>query len=167
MKDIYLDTNVLLRLFEDKSEKENAEKIVLLAKQDKVRLAISEWVINECVGGVQRKRNENKLTKQEAAEILTGIADLVEGKIEEVNLTLYPVTERVIRDSVTTIQEVRCNTAGDAIHVYVADRANCNYFVTADKGLASRIKNSGLRHKLVAVDIDELSDMLNFFSYFE
>jgi len=140
---------------------------VLLAKQDKVRLAISEWVINECVGGVQRKRNENKLTKQEAAEILTGIADLVEGKIEEVNLTLYPVTERVIRDSVTTIQEVRCNTAGDAIHVYVADRANCNYFVTADKGLASRIKNSGLRHKLVAVDIDELSDMLNFFSYFE
>jgi predicted nucleic acid-binding protein len=140
---------------------------VLLAKQDKVRLAISEWVINECVGGVQRKRNENKLTKQEAAEILTGIADLVEGKIEEVNLTLYPVTERVIRDSVTTIQEVRCNTAGDAIHVHVADRANCNYFVTADKGLASRIKNSGLRHKLVAVDIDELSDMLNFFSYFE
>lgn len=140
---------------------------MLLAKQDKVRLAISEWVINECVGGVQRKRNENKLTKQEAAEILTGIADLVEGKIEEVNLTLYPVTERVIRDSVTTIQEVRCNTAGDAIHVYVADRANCNYFVTADKGLASRIKNSGLRHKLVAVDIDELSDMLNFFSYFE
>lgn len=167
MKDIYLDTNVLLRLFEDKAGKENAEKIVLLAKQDKVRLAISEWVINECVGGVQRKRNENKLTKQEAAEILTGIADLVEGKIEEVNLTLYPVTERVIRDSVTTIQEVRCNTAGDAIHVYVADRANCNYFVTADKGLASRIKNSGLRHKLVAVDIDELSDMLNFFSYFE
>jgi predicted nucleic acid-binding protein len=167
VKDIYLDTNVLLRLFEDKAGKENAEKIVLLAKQDKVRLAISEWVINECVGGVQRKRNENKLTKQEAAEILTGIADLVEGKIEEVNLTLYPVTERVIRDSVTTIQEVRCNTAGDAIHVYVADRANCNYFVTADKGLASRIKNSGLRHKLVAVDIDELSDMLNFFSYFE
>lgn len=167
MKDIYLDTNVLLRLFEDKAGKENAEKIVLLAKQDKVRLAISEWVINECVGGVQRKRNENKLTKQEAAEILTGIADLVEGKIEEVNLTLYPVTERVIRDSVTTIQEVRCNTAGDAIHVYVADRANCNYFVTADKGLAGRIKNSGLRHKLVAVDIDELSDMLNFFSYFE
>jgi len=127
VKDIYLDTNVLLRLFEDKAGKENAEKIVLLAKQDKVRLAISEWVINECVGGVQRKRNENKLTKQEAAEILTGIADLVEGKIEEVNLTLYPVTERVIRDSVTTIQEVRCNTAGDAIHVYVADRANCNY----------------------------------------
>lgn len=167
MKDIYLDTNVLLRLFEDKTGKENAEKIVLVAKQDKVRLAISEWVINECVGGVQRKRNENKLTKQEAAEILTGIADLVEGKIEEVNLTLYPVTERVIRDSVNTIQEVRCNTAGDAIHVYVADRANCNYFVTADKGLASRIKNSGLRHKLVAVDIDELSDTLNFFSYFE
>ena len=150
MKDVYLDTNVLLRLYEDKPGKEIAEKIVLLAKQEKVRLAISEWVINECVGAVQRKRNENKLTAHEASEILTGIADLVEGKIEEVNLSLYPVSERVIRGSVATIQEVRCNSAGDAIHVYIADRANCNYFVTADKGLASRIKSSGLRHKLAS-----------------
>ena len=164
MTDVYLDTNILLRLYENKPGKENAERIVLLAKRDRIRLAISEWVINECVGAVQRKRNENKLTKKEAAEIIVGIADLIEGKIEEANLSLYPVTENVVRGSLVTIQNIACQSAGDAIHVYTADRAKCRYFITADKGLASRIKNSELRSKLVAVDIDELSDTLSFFS---
>lgn len=167
MKDVYLDTNVLLRLYENKSGKENAERIMLLAKKDKIRLAISEWVINECVAAVQRKRNESKLTKKEAAEILAGVADLVEGKIEEVNLSLYPVTENVVRNSLVTIQNIACQSAGDAIHVFTADKTNCNYFITADKGLASRIKGSGLRYKLEAVDIDELNDTLSFFSHYD
>jgi predicted nucleic acid-binding protein len=167
VKDIYLDTNVLLRLYENKPGKENAERFVLLAKQDKIKLAISEWIINECVAAVQKKRNEDKLTEKEAAEILAGIADLLEGKIEEVNLSLYPVTERVVRNSLLTIQAVKCQSAGDAIHVYTADKTNCHYFVTADKGLASKIKNSNIRHKLVAVDIDELNDVLAFFSQYD
>lgn len=167
MKDVYLDTNILLRLFENKSGTENAEKIVLLAKQGKIRLAISEWVINECVAVVQRKRNKNVVSEREASDTLAGIADLVEGKIEEVNLSLYPVTERVVRGSLTTIQDIMCNSANDAIHVYTADKTRCNYFITADKALASQIKKSNLSHRLTAVDIDDLNDTLTFFYHRE
>lgn len=167
MKDVYLDTSVILGLYEKRPRKENAEKFVLLAKQEQIRLAISEWVINECVGAVQRKRNENKLTKGEAAEILAGIADLLKGKIEEANLLLYPVTANIVRNSIATIQAVACQNAGDAIRVYTAYKTNCHYFVTGDEGLANKIKSSNLRHKLVAVDIDRLNDMINFFSQYD
>lgn len=167
MKDVYLDTYILLRLYEAKPEREDAEKIVLLAKQDKLRVAVSDWVINECVGAVQRKRNENKLSREEASKILDWLATLIEGKIEEVNLSLYPVTQNVVRDSVVTSQDVMSHSAGDAIHVYTADKTGCHYFVAADKGIASKIKNSGSRYKLVAVDIGELNDMLTFYSNFD
>ena len=76
MKEVYIDTNVILRLYENKSGKEDAEKIVLLARQGKIRLAISEWVINECVAAVQNKRNKNIISKE------AGIADLIEGNDE-------------------------------------------------------------------------------------
>jgi predicted nucleic acid-binding protein len=167
VKDVYLDTNILLRLYENKSGTEDAEKIVRLAKQDKIRLAISEWVINECVAAVQRKRNSNEISEREASEILAGIADLLEGKIEEVNLTLYPVTETVIRNSLVIIQDVMCNSANDAIHVYTADKTRCNYFITADKPLANQIKKSKLKHRLTAVDINDLNDTLTFFHHRE
>jgi predicted nucleic acid-binding protein len=167
LKEVYIDTNVILRLYENKSGKEDAEKIVLLARQGKIRLAISEWVINECVAAVQNKRNKNIISKEEAAEHLAGIADLIEGKIEEVNLSLYPVTEDVVRNSLITIQDVRCHSAGDAIHVYTADKSHCDYFVTAEEDLSNKIKVSNLGHRLSAVNIGDLNDLLSFLYHHE
>jgi predicted nucleic acid-binding protein len=140
---------------------------VLLARENKARLAISQWVINECVGAAQRKKNNNELSKHEVFEILTGITDLIEGKIEEADLSIYPISEDVITSSRTTIKDMECNTASDALHVYVADKSGCNYFITADNNLAMTMKKNGsLIQNLIPININEPDDMSKFFSDF-
>jgi predicted nucleic acid-binding protein len=161
VKTVYLDTNVILKLFfEEDLGREQAEAIALLAKQNKVKIAISQWVINECVAAVQRKKNKRKMTARNASEILTGIANMIEGKIEDINLSLYPITERVIDDSRTTVMETECETAGDALHVCVADKAKCDYFVTADKPLYDSLRNCSVNRRLIPLYILCESDML-------
>lgn len=104
------------------------------------------------------------MTDREASKILTGIADMMEGELEHVNLALYPITERVIMDSRTTILDTECENAADALHIHVADKANCLYFLTADKPLAETLKNSHLKHKLVAIHIQTRNDLLLLFT---
>jgi predicted nucleic acid-binding protein len=140
---------------------------VLLARQNKARLAISQWVINECISVVQRKKNDVDITDHEAFEILTSITDLIEGKIEEADLSIYPISENVITSSRATIMDIECNTAADALHVYVADKSGCDYFVTADNNLAMIMKkNRSLSQKLIPINLNETNDLLNFFSGF-
>jgi len=139
---------------------------VRLAKENKARVAISQWVINECVGAVQRKKNHNEYSDHEPFEIMTGIADMIEGKIEQIDLSLYPISEESIIASRTIILEIGCNTAADALHVYVADKSNCHYFVTADNSLADIMKRSSLRRKLITININEPNDILKLFSDF-
>jgi predicted nucleic acid-binding protein len=92
---------------------------------------------------------------------------MIEGKIEQINLSLYPISEQVIFGSRGTIFDVHCKNAADALHVYVADKSNCNYFITADIVLANVLKNSNLGYKLVTVDFTNTNDMSAFFSNFE
>jgi predicted nucleic acid-binding protein len=166
VKRVYLDTNVVLKLFpKDEAGKEQAEKIALLAKQNKITLCISQWVINECVAAVDRKKKEGGITDRQASEILTDIADMIEGHIEKMNVSLYPITEEVILDSRTMIMEAHCNSS-DALHLYVSDKSDCDYFVTADIQLALSIKNSKLGYRLKTVNIWEEADMKRFLSSF-
>jgi predicted nucleic acid-binding protein len=119
LKTIYLDTNVFLKLFfvEDFG-KEQAEKITLLAKQNKATVAISQGVINECIAAVERKKNEGKITEHQIYEILTSIADTIEGNIEQINLSIYPISEKVIFGSRATIMDIHCSHATDALHIF-------------------------------------------------
>lgn len=139
---------------------------MILARQNKARIAISQWVINESVAAVQRKKNEGKITDRQASEILTGIADTIEGKLENINLSLYPISEKEITDSRITIYETKCPHAPDALHIYVADKANCIHFVTADEQLADVLKKSPLKHKLITVHVGTSNDLSKLFEYF-
>jgi len=160
VKTIYLDTNVFLKLFfEEALGKEQAEEIIFLAKQNKATIAISQWVLNECVAAVEKKKKEGKMGDREASEVLTGIADLVEGQIEEISLSLYPITEQVIIGSRATMMEINCEYATDALHLYVADKANCNYFVTADNTLYITLSRSRLKMKLIPINLFNDIDM--------
>jgi predicted nucleic acid-binding protein len=97
---------------------------------------------------------------------LTGIADVIEGHLENINLSLYPITERVIADSRTTVFEMECSNAADALHVYIAKKANCHYFVTADEGLANILKKSS-NPNLIAIHIGTEYDLLVLFTALE
>ena len=103
------------------------------------------------------------MTDHESSEILTGIADMVEGQIEQINLSLYPISEKVVIDSRMTIMETQCENAVDALHLYIADKANCDYFVTADNTLYNTLNESDLRQKLIPINIWKASDMSQLF----
>jgi predicted nucleic acid-binding protein len=104
------------------------------------------------------------MNDHEASEILTGIADMIEGQIEQINLSLYPISENVVIYSRVTIAETNCEHATDALHLYIADKANCDYFVTADHTLYSTLNNSHLKLKLIPINISNVSDMSRLLS---
>lgn len=104
------------------------------------------------------------MSNHEASEILTGIADIIEGQIEQVNLSLYPISEDVVIDSRLTITETNCEYAADALHLFIADKANCEYFVTADHILYDTLSNCDLKLKLVPISISNASDMSRLLS---
>jgi predicted nucleic acid-binding protein len=143
---------------------EQAEQIVLQAKQYRSRIAISQWVLNECIAAVERKKKEGKMNDREASEVLTGIADIMEGQLEETEFSLYPVSENVVIDSRRTMTQTHCVYASDALHLYTADKANCDYFVTADHILYSTLANSVLKTKLVPINISNTSEMSRLLS---
>lgn len=104
------------------------------------------------------------MSNHEASEILTGIADMIEGQIEQINLSLFPISEDVVMDSRLTITETKCVYAADALHLYIADKANCDYFVTADHILYDTLNGCDLRLKLVPIDISNANEMLRLLS---
>jgi predicted nucleic acid-binding protein len=168
VKIVYLDSNVFLKVFfEEEFGKETIERILNLARKNKARIAVSQWVINESVAAVQRKKKEGRITRQETSVILNGIADIIEGYLEPINLSLYPINEEVIVGSRTTLFETECPSAADALHVYVADKANCDYFVTADEELACALKRSHLARKLIAIHALTPNDLMVLFSDLE
>jgi predicted nucleic acid-binding protein len=91
---------------------------------------------------------------------------MIEGKIEQINLSLYPISEDAIISSRTTTMEIRCNTAADALHVYVADKSDCHHFITADINLANILKRSNLAKKLIPINMNDTSDIFKLFSDF-
>jgi predicted nucleic acid-binding protein len=90
---------------------------------------------------------------------------MLEGSLENTNISLYPINEKVILGSRTTIMETGCHS-GDAIHLYTCDEAYCDYFITADKELTTLIRNSKLTYRLKVVDTGEDKDVENFLSNF-
>jgi predicted nucleic acid-binding protein len=107
LKKIYLDTNIFLKLFEkEESGKEKAERIILLAKRNKAIVAISQGVINESFAAVERKVIDSKITDRDASKIVTGIADMIEGKIEQINLSLYPIMTFLV-SSISSIMSLK------------------------------------------------------------
>jgi predicted nucleic acid-binding protein len=161
VKTLYLDTSAFIKLFiQEDLASETIEQIVLLAKQNKILIVISEWVTNESVAVVAKKLKKGDITRSEASEILNSIANAIEGSIEQLNLKLYAVSEEVVIGSRAVIQRVHPN-ASDALHLYIAEAANCDYFITADKALVDAIKKN--MQEMVPVDIGILDDVKRFF----
>lgn len=161
MKTVYLDTSAFFKLFFDETDgNESIENIALLAKQYKIKLVISEWVVNESVWAATRKHLNGKIGRQDSFILINHIADLVEDGINNGFLTSYAINEKVVIPSRVIIQELHTN-ASDALHVFVAATSDCHYFITADKELKRIVKDN--IPKLIPIDIQEINDVVKFF----
>jgi predicted nucleic acid-binding protein len=100
---------------------------------------ISEWVVNECIWAAQKKYLDNKIGKQDAYIIINGIADMIEEGLNGGYLASYAINEKTVVNSRIMIQEV-CVNASDAMHVFIAYVAGCDYMVTGDADLITQMK---------------------------
>lgn len=110
-----------------------------MAKQQRLSLVVSEWVVNECIWAAQKKYLDNKVGKQEAYIIVNAIADMIEEGLNAGYLTSYAISEKAVINSRIMIQEV-CVNASDALHVFIAYVSGCDYFVTGDAELITQMK---------------------------
>ena len=140
IKKIYLDTNVFLKLFLDESKSDIIQQLEELANDDKVVLVISDWVLNECIAVIERKIIEKKITNKEAFHILNTIIILLEEKLRDNHLELYPIERKHIIGSRVIVQDLNLINASDALHAFIAFVSESNAFLSADISLVNTLK---------------------------
>lgn len=160
MKRVYLDTSVFFRIFFDEPEKDTIHRIVRLAEEKKIKIVISEWVINESLAAIEKKISKGKIDNTDAYDTLLSIAKFLEECYKNGTVISNPINEDVVLTSKIMIQTLRI-TASDALHVHVALASNCSYFVSADRGLCTQM--SILNAIITPVDIYINSDVVKFF----
>lgn len=160
MKRVYLDTSVFFKIFFNESGKEEVDRIVLLAKDKKIQIIISEWVINEAFAAIERKVSKGLINNIDAHDIMVLIADFLEDCYESGIIISYQIKDKEILASRIIIQNLHTN-ASDSLHAYIAMMSNCDYFVSADKEL--NLQLSVLGEVLTPIDIHTNSDLVKFF----
>lgn len=152
MKTVYLDTSAFLKPFlTSEPGVESIEKILDLARNNKVGIVISEWVVNESIATVERKVKDKRIKGKDAFNLVTGIADLLEDVLQNTSVKSYATSNKVVLGSRVSIQRYHINAA-DALHVVVAEAADCDYSVTADKAMVAALKKSKSRVKPVYIN---------------
>jgi predicted nucleic acid-binding protein len=131
-----------------------------MARENKISLVISEWVVNECIWAVQKKILDNKISKHDAFIIINHIADIIEEGLEQGFLTSYAINEQIVIGSRLIIQEINLN-ASDSLHIFIAGVSECEYLVTADKEFIYRVKQH--LPGLIPVDVNDSVLMNKFF----
>lgn len=132
------------------------EHMVNLAKQKRIQLAISEWVVNEAIWAAVKKHMDNRITKQEVSLLIYRISEVIEEGLEEGYLVSYAVNEKIVVTSRVIIEELHLYPS-DALHVLIAFTSGCDYFLTGDVEMISRIKYGKLQ--LIPINILDRTDV--------
>lgn len=163
-KQVYLDTSAFFKLFLPEEGYGEVERLLTLAKDGKLQVIISEWVVNEAAAAVERKVSQEKIDDQDAHDIHFAMANFLEDNYQSRTVLSYAITEKVVLASRNVIEKMHVN-ASDALHVLIALSSQCDYFASADKELNDKIKKSGV--SLRVLDIHEKKLMLEFFEDIE
>lgn len=136
------------------------EQILQRAKDGKIQLVLSEWVINEAMWAAVKKQIHGKIGKQEVSVIFSQIAEAIETGLNEGYIVSYAINEKVVVTSRVIIEELFVHP-GDALHVLIAITSGCNIFLTADDDLIIRIRHAKLNLvPLRAIDEDAMNEFI-------
>ena len=150
MKKIYLDTSAFFKIFVEEQASEIVERLIGLARDKKISIVLSDWVINESLALVDENLRKNRISPTEAQCILSELIDMIEGRIQYENFTVYPITDKVVIGSRFVIQDYHI-PASDALHVFIAGAAKCDCLVSADGELVTQLTTGSL--KLIAFNV--------------
>jgi predicted nucleic acid-binding protein len=162
VKKIYLDTSAFFKIFVEEQASETVERLVGLARDKKISIVLSDWVINESLALVDENLRKNRISPIEAQSILSELIDMIQGRIQYENFIVYPITDKAIIGSRFVIQDYRI-PASDALHVFIAGAAECDCLVSADGGLVTQLTTGPL--KLIAFNIRVAKDVEKLFHF--
>lgn len=138
MKKIYLDTSAFFKIFVEEEATEVVERLILLAKEKKIQIVLSDWTINESIALVDENKRKGKITQAETQTILSEIVSMIKQEVEYENFVFVPITGNAIIESRIIIQDYHI-AASDALHVFISGASQCDYFISADAKLVNQL----------------------------
>jgi predicted nucleic acid-binding protein len=160
VKKAYLDASAFFKIFFGEAGAERMEKVIQIAKERKLIIVISDWVINECMWAAVKKRLDEKISQRDAAMIINLMAEAVNEGLEAGYVAYYAINEKVIVTSRVLIEEGHMHPS-DALHVILANASQCDYFLTADMEIIKKIKYVQL--SMIPIYIHERAEIDKFF----
>jgi predicted nucleic acid-binding protein len=130
---IYVDTSAYVKTYLKEPGSDNVEAIFNLARQStKIRIYMSYWVINEAIAVIYRRYNHKPQTERDVliSTILNLVADA------KSNIIVVSINQNSIKETIGYISKYHLR-AGDALHLCIANKFRCNYFITADHDFMS------------------------------
>ena len=162
MKRVYLDTSAFFKIFFSGEEASQVvERIVSLADDNKIQIVISEWVVNEVLAAIEKKVQKRKASNEDAHDTIFAMANFLEDRYPRRTVVSYAINEDVVINSRRVIESLHLSSAADALHVLIANRARCTYFISADKELNASITVNRLG--ITPIDVHEPNDTNKFF----
>lgn len=140
MNRLYLDTSAFFKTFVEEEASEVVERLILLAKENKIEIILSDWVINESFALVDKNRRKERISQVQAQNILSEIVSMMSKEVQYENFTVYPITDKILITSRFAIQEYHI-AASDALHVFISAVAECDCFISADEDLIHQLKS--------------------------
>jgi predicted nucleic acid-binding protein len=159
VKKVYIDTSAFFKTFEEEPS-DVVEPLILLAREKKIEIIISDWLINETIALVDENKRKGNISEAQVQGILSEIVSMMGNEIQYENFILYPITNKIIIASRLAIQEYRINAA-DALHVFISAAVGCDCFVSADEKLINQLTTGS--SKLIAFNIRTKEDVKNLF----
>lgn len=159
MKKLYLDTSAFIKIFVEEEASDVVERLVTLAGDKKLKIALSDWVINESISVIDANRQKGKINKVETQQILSEIIDMIEGKVKYELFDIYGISESVLTSSRIVMQDYHIG-ASDALHVFISAAAECDYFITADEKLVKQLTTGSKKFAAFNIRVKEHVDKL-------
>lgn len=138
---VYLDSSAYVKAFKRERGSSFVKKLLETAeKSSHVKLFLSYWTINESISVIDKTQHQRDKITKERKEII--IATILKKIIDysESNIVVIQLNHKFVRDSVNYIYKYNIS-ADDALHVYIARKNNCKYFICKDNYLKQQIDN--------------------------
>lgn len=164
MNKLYIDTSAFFKTFVEEEASDVVEPLILLAKEKKIEITLSDWLVNESVALIDENRRKEKITDIEVQNILSELVSMMGNEVEYENFTVYPITDKILIASRFAIEEYHIN-ASDALHVFISAVAECDCFISADEKLIHQLTSGS--SKLIAFNIRIKEDVKNLFNLLE
>jgi len=118
-----------------------------------VKLAISEWAINEGLAAIDRKHRRGEMTIEERDKIIPEVLRKTRSLALTTNFILVQVESAAVSSSARLITE-RHLSADDSLQLFSALAAEAQFFVSAD----SRLNDAASAEGIKSFDIEKPED---------